>query len=176
MLELRPICVSQSFGDVSFDTVTYLLHHGANPNIPDKIGITPLHLACELGDVRLFDVLIEYGASVHAIDDEGETPLFYALRGQHVDVVKRLFECGIDFNTRNSDGESVLEFCTSIQDTEMVNLLESLQSFVVSTVDHKPLNPRSLSMEIPELNESSSFLSGSNWISNSGELSVKSSF
>jgi len=127
---------------------SHLLHHGANPNIGDEEGATPLHLASELGNTALIETLVdEGGASVNAVDNEGETALFYALRGQHVGVVRKLSEYGIDVHTRNSDGESALDFCNSFGDTEMVKLLESLQ---LKNEEVPMLNPRSLSMELSE--------------------------
>jgi len=127
---------------------SHLLHHGANPNLGDEDGTTPLHLASELGILSLIETLVEEGgASVNAIDNEGETALFYALRGQHVGVVRKLTELGIDVHTRNSDGESAIEFCNSVGDTDMVKILESLQ---LKNEEMPLLNPRSLSMELSE--------------------------
>lgn len=153
---------------VCMTMITHLLHNGANPNIGDEDGATPLHLACGIGNASLIETLVEEGgASVNAVDHEGETALFYALRGQHVNVVRKLEELGVDINTRNSDGESALEFCKSCGDTEMVVLLESLQ---LKNEELPLLNPRSLSME---LSESCVLSASSGWF---GSHEVRSSF
>jgi len=39
--------------DKALDTVALLLSGGASSNIPDKIGITPLHVAAELGNTQM---------------------------------------------------------------------------------------------------------------------------
>lgn len=147
--------------------INLLLHHGADPNITDQTGTTPLHLASELGSVSLIEFLLEEGANVNVIDDEGETALFYALRGQRDAAVRKLVEYGIDVTTRNSDGESALDFCISIGDATMVQLLESLQ---LPAEKLPVLNPLSLSMEL-----SGSNLSASSGLWFSGN-EIKSSF
>jgi len=148
--------------------VSVLLHHGANPNVGDEHGATPVHTASETGSVALVEALVdEGGASVNIADNEGETALFYALRGQHTGVVHKLIEFGIDVNTRNSDGETVVDFCNSFGDIQMVKLLESLRRNVE---DLPVLNPRSLSME---LSESCALSASSGWF---GSHEVRASF
>eukprot|EP01127_Copromyxa_protea_P022866 TRINITY_DN841_c0_g1_i1.p1 TRINITY_DN841_c0_g1~~TRINITY_DN841_c0_g1_i1.p1 ORF type:complete len:296 (-),score=49.51 TRINITY_DN841_c0_g1_i1:30-917(-) len=143
--------------------VSHLLHFGANPNVSDEQGVSPLHVAAELGNVALIDTLIEEGgASVNVVDHEGETALFYALRGQHDGAVRKLLEHGIDFHARNSDGESASDFCNSYGDTEMVEILESA---LPKTEALPILNPRSLSMELSESCTLSA--SGGAWFSSS---------
>eukprot|EP01127_Copromyxa_protea_P019422 TRINITY_DN6299_c0_g1_i1.p1 TRINITY_DN6299_c0_g1~~TRINITY_DN6299_c0_g1_i1.p1 ORF type:complete len:252 (+),score=45.01 TRINITY_DN6299_c0_g1_i1:216-971(+) len=155
-----------SLPEASLQMSGFLLHHGANPNVVDQTGCTPLHLASEMGNVPLIEILLEEGANVNIVDHEGETALFYALRGQSVPAVNKLVEYGIDMTARNADGESALDFCVAIEDTMMVQVLESLQ---LHTEELPMLNPRSLSMELSDSNLSSSGI----WFSTN---EVKSSF
>jgi ankyrin repeat protein len=48
------------------DTVRILLSHGANPNVWDSSGHTPLHDAVTRGDVETAQLLIDNGADVNA--------------------------------------------------------------------------------------------------------------
>ena len=55
--------------------VRFLLQRGANPNIRNNNGITPLQLATRLGFVEGAEELLKKGAMVNVADSQGETPL-----------------------------------------------------------------------------------------------------
>jgi ankyrin repeat protein len=104
----------------------FLLANGADSNIADVTGATPLHTAASLGNEALVGLLIENGASPDVCDEEGETPLFYAVRDQRSSVVRKLCQYGVQTNTKNMDGETVLETALAVGDSAMVELLETL--------------------------------------------------
>ena len=54
--------------------VRFLLQRGANPNIRDNDGLTPLQLATRLGFVEGVEELLKRGAQVTVADSQGETP------------------------------------------------------------------------------------------------------
>lgn len=56
-------------------TAKVLLKHGADINITDKSGGTPLHFAACEGSRKIARLLLAGGANVNAKDDEGRTPL-----------------------------------------------------------------------------------------------------
>jgi len=121
----------------------YLLAHGADPNISDVTGATPLHTACSLGNLHLVGLLVEEGgASPNAQDDEGETPLFYAVRDQQVTVVKKLFDYDIQADARNTDGETVLETVSAVGDSNMLAILESFLSRLSTPADGRVQNAK----------------------------------
>ncbi|XP_021947804.1 ankyrin repeat, SAM and basic leucine zipper domain-containing protein 1 [Folsomia candida] len=49
----------------------YLLQHGANPDVQDFAGRTPLFHAAEVGDGKSCRLLLEHNANVNIIDDNG---------------------------------------------------------------------------------------------------------
>ena len=55
----------------------YLLENGANPNVADKFGVTPLIAATRKGQRDVVAVLLQHGADVNAVSLEVRT------RGQH---------------------------------------------------------------------------------------------
>ena len=60
-------------------TLLLLITNGANPDTPDKSGITPLHVAAEQGNAKICSYLIKEGkANINAVDQHGSTPLHYA--------------------------------------------------------------------------------------------------
>jgi len=106
-----------------YEIVKLLLVHGANPNITDESGVSPLHVACSFGIVPLLEILVDNGAWVNMRDEDGETPIFYAIRESKTFVVQRLVEYGVDIDEMNEDDESPLEYCKSIGDENMHNII-----------------------------------------------------
>eukprot|EP01038_Epipyxis_sp_PR26KG_P005277 gene5277-7332_t len=64
----------------NFQICEFLLQKGANPNVVDQIGWTPLHCACSSArSYEICKLLIRYGAIVNVRDNDGETPLYGAV-------------------------------------------------------------------------------------------------
>ena len=58
----------------SFQLVFELLNRGANPNLQNKEGNTPLHLAYIRRDFQMIDLLIRYNADKEIQNHDGKTP------------------------------------------------------------------------------------------------------
>lgn len=72
----------------------FLLQKGANPNLQDSRGNTPLMIAVENRFVDGVDTLILYKASLNLANQSGETPLIRAVQMRDVDMVRRLLAGG----------------------------------------------------------------------------------
>jgi ankyrin repeat protein len=70
--------------------IPLLLEAGLDPNVPDKDGETPLHLAVSESSPELVDTLLRAGADVDACNFEGQTPLETALGLPDAHVRERL--------------------------------------------------------------------------------------
>ena len=71
-----------------------LLDYGADINLPNQIGWTPLHLASFNGALVVVRLLLEYRADILAKDNRGKTALQVAAWRRHDKIVKLLREYG----------------------------------------------------------------------------------
>ena len=72
----------------------YLLQKGANPNLADKKGATPLMLATQLGYVDGIDWLVRKKAVVDQTNRSGETALILAVQLRNLEAVRALLKAG----------------------------------------------------------------------------------
>ena len=67
-----------------------LLKAGADPNLANKRGKTPLHTAAKLRQTYSVKLMMKSGADPNKVDKEGKTPLCYAREEGHRDIIKVL--------------------------------------------------------------------------------------
>jgi ankyrin repeat protein len=72
--------------------VKLLLEHGANPNIQDENGDTPLHWTAQWGRLDVVKLLLVYGADPTVKDKDGKTPLDLARAEGRREVVSVIEE------------------------------------------------------------------------------------
>jgi ankyrin repeat protein len=65
--------------------VRFLLSNGANPNVADENGLTPLHVAAhQAKDMYLIEALLNHkDTNVNYLDNKGHNALQYAMRNKH---------------------------------------------------------------------------------------------
>lgn len=90
--------------------VQFLLQRGADANIRNKRGITPLQLATSLGFIGGAQELIKSGASVNVSDQTGETPLIAAVHSRNVAMVRMLLGNGSDADRSDNSGRSARDY------------------------------------------------------------------
>lgn len=90
--------------------VRFLLQRGADPNIRNKRGITPLQLATQRGFIEGVEELIKKGASINISDQTGETPLIAAVHARNVGLVRLLLDKGGDPDRNDNSGRSARDY------------------------------------------------------------------
>ncbi|XP_014225672.1 ankyrin-1-like [Trichogramma pretiosum] len=92
-----------------------LLRRGADPNVGDAEGFTPLHVICDRAPSDdtaewFFEICqeVDRPVLVDARNDFGETPLHLAAKGGHRDLVRWLLRKGADPNAVNEIGLTCL--------------------------------------------------------------------
>jgi ankyrin repeat protein len=115
-------------GSLSYDTVTTLLSYGADPNVVDDEGMTPLFKAVQLNNPAIVELLLRNKAlpcaSVQTI-----TPLHHAAYTGNLDIIKLLLEYKAFRNAQNvwqrtplhdalhiTDIQKCIKVCTALID------------------------------------------------------------
>ena len=97
-----PIVEAVKEGDVA--TVRQLIESGADINVAESDGMTPLHWAAGRGYVEVTRLLLEAGADVAVGTRIGTyTPLHLAVREGHTAVSKLLIEAGADITAATTN-------------------------------------------------------------------------
>lgn len=104
--------------------VQLLLERGANPNIPDKEGGTPLMSAAWMGHAKIVIVLLDGGAEINARNNDGETALIRAAEKGEAKTVKVLLERGANINVQDKNGKTALARAIEKNHAEAVQLLK----------------------------------------------------
>ena len=90
--------------------LNFLAQKGANPNIRNKAGVTPLMLAAQLGYTEGVAALIAAGARVDVANDAGETPLMLAVHSRDAGMMRTLLEAGADPDKNDNSGRSARDY------------------------------------------------------------------
>ena len=101
-----------------------LLTAGADPNIKDANGETPLHFAARRpGPGAVSKVLLAKGADPNARDARSRTPLHSAASGKNVEVVRVLIDGKADVDARNDEGRTPLHLAAARRNWEVAAAL-----------------------------------------------------
>lgn len=105
---VTPLCVAMS--NYKIDAARILVMNGADVNIADSEGDTPLHSAASGGFMEMAQLLIDHGANVNA-ETPGYhwTPLQAAGFMGHKDMMDLLISHGADVNVRNWSGKTAMD-------------------------------------------------------------------
>ena len=92
--------------------LVFLANKGANPNIADNRGVTPLMLASQLGFFEGVQALITAGARVDEPNEAGETPLITAVHRRDTQMMRVLLQAGADPDRSDNSGRTAREYAT----------------------------------------------------------------
>lgn len=90
--------------------IRFLASRGANADLADKQGVTPLQIASGLGFLEGVQALIEAGARVDQSNTAGETPLMAAIHRRDVAMVRLLLENGANPDRNDNSGRSARDY------------------------------------------------------------------
>lgn len=98
----------QAAEDGKTDTIKNLINNGANINVQDSDGRTPIMIATYNNDVETAKILIEAGADVNIQDNMKNSPFLYAGAEGYLEILKLTIEAGADPTITNRYGGTAL--------------------------------------------------------------------
>lgn len=108
-------------GDVQ--AIKKAINEGANIDIQDDEGFTPLNRAAKLSYFHLVKYYIELGADVNIPNNNKITPLHYGVEYNNVKIVNLLLEEGANIDARDSIQECPLHWAGWTGNYEVAKLL-----------------------------------------------------
>lgn len=145
---VTPLILAIGQGDL--EITKKLLDAGANPNIADAEGRTPL-IAAEIRkelNIPLLETMLNSGADIHAISDSGFTLFGWAVENNDMDVVKYLIQKGVKIDGTEKE-RPLLESCMKGNYKMVEFLCENGANVNVSLEDGT--TPLMVSLDYPEI-------------------------
>jgi ankyrin repeat protein len=118
--------------------LTFLLAKGANPNLTDNDGNTPLMDAVQARFEEGVRSLLSYNAQIDKANGSGETPLIRAVQLRDVGLVRLLVAQGANADKRDSiAGMSARDYAQ--RDSRTPGLVEALSAAKTTTAPKGPV-------------------------------------
>eukprot|EP00977_Amphora_coffeiformis_P001730 scaffold337_cov172-Amphora_coffeaeformis.AAC.4 len=109
-------------GDV--DMIRLLLFYGADPNVGEPLGKTPLYMALFCGHLEAAHLLLGHGARTNMPElKKGIPPLVIATQKGHVDMIAMLLEYHADVNATTRAGFTALHWACNEDKLETIQTL-----------------------------------------------------
>lgn len=131
----------------SFPLVKLLIELGADVNSSHVDGITPLHYACQEGQLEVAEYLVTSGAHVSALCDKGFSILIHAVKSRSLPMVSWALEQGCDINQSTLGGFNVIHAAVALPETEKESETCAIIEFLFNrgaTISNTPVCPISL--------------------------------
>jgi uncharacterized protein len=112
-----------SRGDLAAAAVRSLIATGADANVTDADGTTPLQKAVWAGEPAVVDALLRAGAKASVANAFGMTAAYLAAEQGHAAILRRLLDAGVEPNTADGSGDTLLMAAVRARDLDTVRLL-----------------------------------------------------
>ena len=90
--------------------ISSILAKGADPDLPNNLGHSPLEIAASLNDLKSTQILTDAQADIFYTDGAGRTYLMYAVMGGFYPLVDFFYLQGIDVNASDNQGNTALSY------------------------------------------------------------------
>ncbi|KAF1331564.1 hypothetical protein FI667_g4146, partial [Globisporangium splendens] len=131
-----------------------ILESGVNVHGQDTTtGSTPLHVACQYGNVHAATLLLHCGADANGFvknhDRLMPPPLPLACRHNHTDVMQLLLDHGASWAVTDDEGNSLLHVCIAFQSQDALLYLLNVAASTATNISYSILGHRNHEDETP---------------------------
>jgi ankyrin repeat protein len=106
------------------EAVKEALANGADVNVTNDFGDSPLVWAEREGHIETIQLLLDHGAKIDVVaDNDGERILHRAVVNDHIEIVKLLLATGIDVDAKNKYGRTALHQAATFDRIAIAQLL-----------------------------------------------------
>ncbi len=124
-IENLPILIMITKSGEFKNLLDLLMLYGANPNITNKYGITPLMIATYQGKEDLVNKLLKYNANVNAQSRSKRTALMWAAENDsNNDIVKILLDKGAKIDIKNKKNHTARDIARRLGNEQIVKLID----------------------------------------------------
>lgn len=112
---VTPLLLSLDYEHIEFrydensSVAEFLINNGADINVTNEDGETPLMYASKLHNIKVVELLIQKGANINAFNNYGNTALIYGVN--NLEIVKLLVENGADVNFYKGGSTALISAC-----------------------------------------------------------------
>ena len=106
--------------------MSFLIGKGANVNVRDVKGVTPLVIATNLGFIEGVELLVSKGARLDESNNAGETPLISAVHNRNIALMRVLLKAGADPDRADNSGRSARDY--ALLEGKTSNLVSEIES------------------------------------------------
>ena len=109
-------------------------------NVTDSNGWTPLHHACQYGDLESVRSLLDRGGNIHAFSNKGYYPLHIAAMNNHPEVIELLHQKGANLEATCDNKMTAMHLAAKKGHAEIIKILHRLGANIYSQ-DDRDWNP-----------------------------------
>ena len=103
--------IQNAAAEIVKDIACLLIDSGADIEVTDTGGMTPVMWAVKMANTPVLKKLVEKGADVNKTDEEGFTALMYTVQTDQIDAAVLLLEHGADVNQKIEAGSTHSRLC-----------------------------------------------------------------